>query len=106
MRRHSFTSDSARRALGVAVILGFVAPALCSNANVLTRLHIMNTANAEDSLSGSFHPRKPAAYAALPRGFHSSLGDEGAIPDLDGAIGWLNFSSLEPQVASRKGYAG
>jgi hypothetical protein len=49
MRRHSFASDSARRALGVAGIAGFVALALCSNANVLTRSHIMNTAKAEDS---------------------------------------------------------
>jgi hypothetical protein len=32
MRRNSFTSDSARRALGVAGIAGFVALALCSNA--------------------------------------------------------------------------
>jgi thiol-disulfide isomerase/thioredoxin len=27
-------------------------------------------------------------------GFHSSLGDEGPMPDLDGAIGWLNSSPL------------
>ena len=53
MRRHSFTSDSARRALGVAGIVGFVALALCSDANVLTRFHIMNTAKAEDSLIGA-----------------------------------------------------
>ena len=53
MRRHSFTSDSARRALGVAGIVGFVALALCSNANVLTRFHIMTTAKAEDSLIGA-----------------------------------------------------
>ena len=106
MRRHSFTSDSARRALGVAGIVGFVALALCSDANVLARFHIMNTAKAEDSLIGAFHPRKLAAYATLGRGFRSSLGDEGAMPDLDGAIGWLNSAPLEPQVASRKGGAG
>ena len=106
MRRHSFTSDSARRALAVAGVVGFVALALCSDANVLTRFHIMNTAKAEDSLIGAFHPRKLAADATSGRGFHSSLGDEGAMPDLDGAIGWLNSAPLEPQVASRKGCAG
>ena len=90
MKRHSFTSDSARRALGVAGIVGFVALALCSDANVLTRFHIMNTAKAEDSSIG-----------ALQRGFHSSLGDEGAMPDLDGAIGWLNSAPL-----SRKSLRG
>ena len=101
MRRHSFTSDSARRALGVAGIVGFVALALSSNANVLTRFHIMNTARGEDSLIGAFHPRKLAADATSLRGFHSLLGDEGAMPDLDGAIGWLNSTP-----ASRKSLRG
>lgn len=63
MRRHLFSSDSARRALGMTGIVGFVALALCSNANVLTRFQIMNTGKAEDSLSGT-----------LQRGFHPSLG--------------------------------
>ncbi len=94
MRRHSFTSDSARRALGVAGVVGLVALCLCSNASVLTRFHILNTAKAEDSLIGPFHPRKLAADAASPRGFHFLLGDEGAMPDLDGAIGWLNSAPL------------
>ena len=101
MRQHSFTSRSARRALGVAGIVGFVALALCSDASVLTRFHIMNTAKAEDSLIGAFRPRKLAAHATLQRGFHSSLGDEGAMPDLDGAIGWLNSVPL-----SRKSLRG
>src|SRR5271166_2038568 len=94
MRRHSFTADSARRALGVAGIVGLVALALCSNANVLTRFHIMNTAQAEHGLVGAFHPPKLAAAATSPGGFHFSLGDEGAMPDLDGAIGWLNSTPL------------
>lgn len=87
-RRSTLTSHSDRRALGVAGIVGFVALVLCSNANVLTRFHIMNTAKAEDSLNGVFHPRKLAADAT------SSHGDEGAMPDLDGAIGWLNSAPL------------
>lgn len=94
MRRHSFTSDSARRAIGVAGIVGFVALALCSNTNVLTGFHFMNTAKAEGSLIGAFHPGKLAAHAALGRGFHSTHGDEGAMPDLDGATGWLNSGPL------------
>jgi len=97
MRRHSFTSDLERRALGVAGIVGFVVVVLGSYSNVLTRFHIMNTAKAEDSLIGAFHRRKLPANATLPRGFHSSLGDEGAMPDLDGAIGWLNSVPLRPK---------
>ena len=83
---HSFNSDSARRALCVAGIVGFVGLALCSNANVFTRFHVMNTAKAEDNLIGAFYPR---------------LGDEGAMPDLDGAMGWLNSAPL-----SRKSLRG
>jgi len=101
MRRHSFTLVSARRALGVAGIVGFVALALCSDANVLTRFRIMKTTRAEDSLIRAFHPRKLAAHATSPGGFHSSLGDEGPMPDLDGAIGWLNSVPL-----SRKSLRG
>ena len=55
----------------------------------------MNTAKAEDSLNGTFHPRKLAAAATSPRG------DEGAMPDLDGATGWLNSAPL-----SRKSLRG
>ena len=86
MRPHSFNSDSARRALCVAGIVGFVGLALCSNTNVFTRFHVMNTAKAEDNLIGAFYPR---------------LGDEGAMPDLDGAMGWLNSAPL-----SRKSLRG
>jgi thiol-disulfide isomerase/thioredoxin len=90
MKRHSSTSDLAHRALGVAGNVGFVALALCFGANVLTRFHIMKTAKAEDS-----------SPATLQRGFHSSLGDEGAMPELDGAVGWLNSVPL-----SRKSLRG
>ncbi len=102
MRRHSSTSDSARRALALAGIVGFVALALCSDANVLARFHIMNTAEAEDGFIGAFHPRKLAAYATLGGGFRSSLGDEGAMPDLAGAIGWLNSAPLSRKLLRGK----
>src|SRR5580698_137078 len=91
MRRVLFTSDLARRALGVAGIVGFVALALCSNANVVTKFHVMNTTKAEGSLFG-----------ALRRGFQPSLGDEGAMPDLDGAIGWLNSAPLSRKTIRGK----
>jgi thiol-disulfide isomerase/thioredoxin len=65
------------------------------------RLHIMNTAQAEDGLAGAFHARKPVPDAALPRGFHFPLGDEGAMPELDGATGWINSDPL-----SRKSLRG
>jgi len=54
----------------------------------------MNTAKAEDNLIGTFHPRKLAADATSPGGFDFLLGVEDAMPDLDGAIGWLNSTPL------------
>jgi thiol-disulfide isomerase/thioredoxin len=90
VKGHSLSSLSARSALGVVGIAGFVALALCFDANVLTRFQIMNTAKAENSSTG-----------APQRGNHPSLGDEGAMPELDGATGWLNSAPL-----SRKSLRG
>jgi hypothetical protein len=101
MRRHSVNSDSARLALCLAGIGSVVALTLCSDANALTRFHVMNTAKAEDNLIGAFYPQKRAADATSPCGFYSLLGDDGAMPDLDGAIGWLNSDPL-----SRKSLRG
>jgi thiol-disulfide isomerase/thioredoxin len=61
----------------------------------------VNNANAEDSLIGAFPARKLAAHAALGRGFHS-LGDEGAMPGVEGAIGWLNSPPLSKQLLRGK----
>ena len=60
---------------------------------------------AENGVIGAIQPLKLAAYAASPRGFRSSLGDEGAMPEL--RRDWLaQLRSPEPQVASREGGAG
>jgi thiol-disulfide isomerase/thioredoxin len=80
MRRHSFSSDSVRCAMCFAGIVGVGALALCSNANLLAKFHIMNTAKAEDSL----------------------LSGEGAMPDLDGAVGWLNSGALHRKLLRGK----
>jgi thiol-disulfide isomerase/thioredoxin len=78
MRMTKLSQEQSR----VAGIVGVVALALCSNANVLTN-------------------QKLAADATSPHGFHSLLGAEGAMPDLHGAIGWLNSDPL-----SRKSLRG
>jgi len=94
MKRHSLKSGPAGSSIGVASLMGFVAFTLCFNTNILTRFHIMNTARAEDSLIRAFHPPELASKTSLQHGFHSSLGDEGAMPDLGGAVGWLNSVPL------------
>ena len=97
MSRDEFPSDSVFRALGTAGVVAFVAFTLCSNANVLTRFEIMNTSKTEDSLIGLFNPRLFSAPTVLASGFHSFLGDEGSMPELGGAIGWLNSAPLSRQ---------
>jgi thiol-disulfide isomerase/thioredoxin len=94
MTQHLSTSHPASRALPVAGVVGCVALALCADANVLTRFHIRNAARAGDSVVGALYSRELAAHATPQRGFHSPLGDEGAMPDLNGAIGWLNSIPL------------
>jgi thiol-disulfide isomerase/thioredoxin len=89
------------RTLGVAGIVGCIALVFFYNAKVLTRFQIMNSANAEDSLIGALGLQKLASHATLPSVFYSSLRDEGAMPELDGAIGWLNSVPL-----SRKSLRG
>lgn len=96
MRRHLFTSDRARRGLGPAGIAGLTLFVLCFGTNLLTRFSIMNTAKADDRFATAFQ-RAKLANASTGRAFHSSLGDEGAMPDLDGAVGWLNSPVLSRQ---------
>lgn len=75
MGRSLFASNPVRR---VAGILGFGAITLCF-------------------AMGAFHPRSLLAYASLGLGFRSSLGDEGAMPEMAGAAGWLNSAPLSKQ---------
>jgi cytochrome c biogenesis protein CcdA/thiol-disulfide isomerase/thioredoxin len=87
-----------RRGLGVAVIVGVVAIALGWDTNLLTKFSFVNTAKAEEHLIDVFHPKKPAAVLAtsaaetLP-----TLKDEGPMPDLVGAVAWLNSPPLSSE---------
>lgn len=62
-----------RRALGAALIIGFVAVTMSLNTKLLTRLSVLNTAKADS---------QPV------------LNGEGHLPALDGAIAWLNSPPL------------
>ncbi len=57
----------------------------------------------EVAAATGFHPPKLAAHGTLGHLFHSSLGDEGPMPDLDGAIGWLNSAPLSRKSLRGKG---
>ena len=62
----------------------------------------MNRAKAEVSLITAFNARRSPARATLARGFHSSLGDEGGMPELGAAFGWLKSAPLSKQLLHGK----
>jgi cytochrome c biogenesis protein CcdA/thiol-disulfide isomerase/thioredoxin len=83
-----------RRALGVAVIAGVVAIAMGWDTNLLTKFSFVNTAKAEERLIDKLHEDRPPIVAASANETMPALGDEGAMPDLGGAAGWLNSSAI------------
>jgi cytochrome c biogenesis protein CcdA/thiol-disulfide isomerase/thioredoxin len=87
-----------RRALGVAVIAGVAAIALGWDTNLLTKFSFVNTARAEAHLINTLGPVKPAALsvsaAESQPGVGPILDDEGSMPDLSGAVAWLNSPPL------------
>jgi thiol-disulfide isomerase/thioredoxin len=91
-----------RRGLGVAVIMGVVAIALGWDTNLLTKLSLVNTAKAEEHLIGALYPAKPAAVLAASASGHPALDDAGPLPDLSGAVGWLNSPPLSSKSLKGK----
>jgi thiol-disulfide isomerase/thioredoxin len=92
-----------RRGLGVAVIMGVVAIGLGWDTNLLTRFSFVNTAKAEEHLIDALHPKKTAAVLAASAGDTLPvLKDEGPMPDLSGAIAWLNSPPLSSQALKGK----
>src|ERR1700722_7203339 len=84
-----------RRGLGVAVIMGVVAIGLGWDTNLLTKFSFVNTARAEERLIDRLRPEKPAsALAASAADTQPELDDEGPLPDLSGAVAWLNSTAL------------
>src|ERR1700678_3006847 len=83
-----------RRALGVAVIVGVVAIALGWDTNLLTKFSFVNTAKAEEHLVKVLGAHKPALVPVSAAEPVPVLADEGPMPELSGAVGWLNSPPL------------
>jgi thiol-disulfide isomerase/thioredoxin len=79
------TGLSRRRAL--SVIAGCTAATLVAMTTAAS-------AKAADNFLPTLEPRAPSPHAAPARNFHSSLRDEGPMPDLNGAISWINSAPL------------
>lgn len=92
-----------RRGLGVAVIMGVVAIGLGWDTNLLTKFSFVNTAKAEEHLIDRLRPEKPTSVlAASSADTQPALDDEGPLPDLSGAVAWLNSPPLSSKSLKGK----
>src|ERR1700691_1762413 len=84
-----------RRTLGAAVILGVIAIALGWDTSLLAKFSFVNTATAEEHLIHAFGAPKPATLASASTAEPPPpLADEGPMPELSGAVAWLNSAPL------------
>lgn len=89
-----------RRILGVLVLAGVTAIAMGWDTGILARLTLVDTASAEQALvdrMGGDRGEPPAGEsldAFVARENEALLGDEGEMPELAGATGWINSSPL------------
>ncbi len=83
-----------RRALGVTVIMGVIAIALGWDTNLLTKFSFVNTSKAEAHLITALGAEKPTVRTVSAAGSQTVLSDEGPMPDLKGAVAWLNSAPL------------
>jgi cytochrome c biogenesis protein CcdA/thiol-disulfide isomerase/thioredoxin len=93
-----------RRGLGAAVILGVVAIALGWDTKLLTKFSFINTAKAESHLIGATGPEKGASPSASTIAAETvpALADEGPMPELGGAVAWLNSAPLTREALRGK----
>lgn len=80
-----------RRALGVAVLAGVLAIAFGLDTGFLARLSLGNTTRFEESLISMLRP-EPQRQVTQVAG--STLPVEGKLPELNGAVAWLNSPPL------------
>src|SRR6202046_5472664 len=94
LKRSLFFDVWIRRVLGVAVIAGAIAIALGWDTGLLTKFSFVNTAKAEEHLIGKFGSGRASLVPVSAAAAEPVLPDEGPIPDLSGAVGWINSPPL------------
>ncbi len=115
MKRSLGMEEWIRRGLGAAVLLGVIAIAFGWDQGILRRVSLASTSGVEQNLVDRLHPvTKPSganapAMSADPaqaqpsmtmmaaKNAQAPLPVEGTLPSLDGAVAWLNSSSLGPK---------
>lgn len=96
-----------RRGLGGAMLFGVLAIATGLDTGLLTRVSTLTTASLEQSLLSRFNPPpadKPGAMmmAMVKTGPAPALPVEGTLPDLSGAVEWLNSAPLNREQLKGK----
>lgn len=97
MKRSLGAEEWIRRGLGVAVLAGAVAIGFGWDRGVLTRLSLgSGSTRLEQSILARFDPS--AGESASPSG----LTDEGPMPELSGAVAWINSPPLSREALRGK----
>ena len=84
MKRSIGAGEAVRKALGMLILVGAGAIALGLDTRVLANLSTAQTVNLESGLAQFLGLEK-----SMPRTSGAALADEGPLPSLDGATGWL-----------------
>ena len=95
LKRSYAAGEWLRRTLGAAVLVAVLAIALGWDTGVLTRLSSANTNSIEQGLMARINPGPaggPVPPAAAPAGAAPPV--EGELPELAGAVTWLNSPPL------------
>jgi len=99
MKQSLGAGEWVRRALGVAVLAGVLAIAFGLDTGFLARLSLGNTTRFEEGLIGMLRPA-PAQRVTQVAG--STLPVEGKLPELNGAVAWLNSPPLTREALRGK----
>ena len=91
MKKSLGAGEWIRRGLGVAVLAGVVAIAFGLDTGFLARLSLANTTRFEEGLISMLRPA-PAQHVTQVAG--STLPVEATMPELNGAVAWLNSPPL------------
>ncbi|MFI5210546.1 MAG: cytochrome c biogenesis protein DipZ [Gemmatimonadales bacterium] len=98
MKRSLGAEEWIRRGLGVAVLVGVVAIASGWDTGILRRLSLASTSGLEQRLVDVVRPAAPQPGAvAVVAPTSVLLGDEGPMPSIAGATGWINSPPLTTQ---------
>ncbi len=104
MKRSLGASERIRQVLGILVLAGVTAIALGLDTRVLARLSATQTATLETTIARQLGVKAiaPDSKATIGADGQLMLGDEGALPPLDGLGPWINSGPLTREALRGK----